>query len=117
MAKRHEKMTDNRTATTPVIMTTINNMTTQTLDDYNEDHGGYDFLYGRMVADAVIPKIAATLSILGSLTIMAEVICDHRQRKNKNKDKLILSRILFHLSCADLCSSTAWIASTWAMPM
>lgn len=62
-------------------------------------------------AEAILLKVTAGLSICGSLIIMAEVIKDHRMKRGK-----VLNRILLNLCIADLISSFAWFLSSWPTP-
>lgn len=66
----------------------------------------------RDVASAIVPKIAAALSILGSSCIIAEVLVDHGQKKGRAVPRLLLS-----MSISDLFFSFAWFLTTWPSPV
>jgi hypothetical protein len=61
---------------------------------------------------AYTPKACATLSIPSSLFIIWEAIEDHRKGKGT-----AIQRALVGMSVVDVCASTAWFLSTWAVPI
>ena len=83
---------------------------------------------------AILPKIPASLSLLGSIAIINEVLLDgtilprkgrndeirstdhhHHQRRKKLWGES-LQRVLLAMSCYDLFSSVVFFLSTWPMP-
>jgi len=60
---------------------------------------------------AVIPKITATLSMIGSSCIVWEVLGDRKQSKSET-----MNRILIAMSASDLLMGFAWFLSTWPVP-
>jgi len=75
---------------------------------YDDD---WSLPHRQMVAQAVLPKIAAAFSILGSVIIAYEVFLEHRKGMQSPK-----SRILAGLSLADIIVSFGWFLSTWPAP-
>jgi len=67
--------------------------------------------YSQAVAMSVVPKISATLSLIGSTCIVMEVLADHRAVTGN-----VVKRILLGMSACDLFMSFAWILSTWPSP-
>jgi hypothetical protein len=65
---------------------------------------------GQQIALAVIPKITGSLSIIGSVWIVVEVLTIREKRHN------VYSRLLCMMSLLDCISSAWYFASTWPIP-
>uniref|UniRef100_A0A7S2RHZ5 G-protein coupled receptors family 2 profile 2 domain-containing protein n=2 Tax=Mucochytrium quahogii TaxID=96639 RepID=A0A7S2RHZ5_9STRA len=65
---------------------------------------------GTAVALAILPKVAATLSILGSCCIIMFTMCQ------TSKNRRVYHRLVFCMSVSDLMYSFAVFLSTWPMP-
>jgi len=59
----------------------------------------------------IIPKIPATLSLLGSICIIMEVLADHREKNGS-----VHQRLLLGMSSADVFFSLSWALTTWPSP-
>jgi hypothetical protein len=85
------------------------------MSDYN---GGaadnyFGFTVHQDIASAVVPKVGAALSWVGSSCIIAEVLSD---RKSTRAGSRPISRLLLGMSVADFIFSVAWFLTTWASP-
>jgi hypothetical protein len=67
----------------------------------------------QLKAMAISPKVASSLSLLGSSFIIWESIQDYRAGKGSSSMK----RFLVGMSCVDILSSIGWFISTWAAPI
>lgn len=81
--------------------------------------------FGHPILVAIGPKLPALLSLLGSYTIIREVITDLRQKNRSGRALVVraastscepLSRTLISLCVGDIASSVAWFLSTWMFP-
>ncbi|CAB9530372.1 expressed unknown protein [Seminavis robusta] len=72
--------------------------------------------HSQQVALAVIPKVAAGLSIVGSLFVMSDILSERFFRQRNNKKLSPYQRLLFGMSTFDLMMSTGLFVGTWAMP-
>ncbi|KAG7352305.1 hypothetical protein IV203_008353 [Nitzschia inconspicua] len=68
------------------------------------------FTRKQQAALAVIPKISASLSFLGSSWIVIEVLTRKSKRQN------VYNRLLCAMSCFDIASASWMFASTWPIP-
>lgn len=59
---------------------------------------------------AWFPRIFATFSLLGSISILRDVLKDSRKRRQ------IYPQLVMAMSVGDICSSIAWFMSTWPLP-
>lgn len=69
-----------------------------------------DFTQSQQVALAIVPKVSASLSILGSTWIIIEVLT----RKNKRQN--VYNRLLCAMSFFDVTTAAGMFASTWPIP-
>jgi hypothetical protein len=75
--------------------------TTDQNDDYAHDDDAYgDVPENHLIARAIVPKVAAVLSLFGSSMILYELYLDWRQGRNATRDGAT-SRVLVSLSVAD----------------
>jgi hypothetical protein len=68
--------------------------------------------HSQQVVLALMPKLAATLSIAGS----GYIVFDCFRRRRKTKDQNTYHRLMIGLSLCDLLMSTGLFTSTWPMP-
>ena len=68
------------------------------------------FTREQQTALAVIPKITASLSIIGSVWIVVEVLTTKEKRHN------VYNRLLCMMSLVDCINSAWYFASTWPIP-
>ncbi|KAL3923604.1 MAG: hypothetical protein SGILL_001565, partial [Bacillariaceae sp.] len=70
-----------------------------------------DFSWTQQVVLAVVPKVTASLSIIGSLWIFIEVVTQKSKRQN------VYNRLLCAMSFFDICTAAWMFASTWPIPV
>jgi len=58
-----------------------------------------------------VPKFSGFLSVLGSTSIILEVLSDHRAAKGD-----VIKRILLGMSATDLCMALSWVMTSWPSP-
>jgi hypothetical protein len=79
-------------------------------DPVNPDFSSKD------VAAAIVPKVAAALSLIGSSTIIAEVLADKRNG-GSSRALAATKHMLLAMSVGDLFLSFGWFLSTWPSPV
>lgn len=68
------------------------------------------FTRGQQIALAVIPKITGSLSVIGSVWIVVEVLTTKEKRHN------VYNRLLCMMSLLDCITSGWYFSSTWPIP-
>ncbi|KAG7355032.1 hypothetical protein IV203_004388 [Nitzschia inconspicua] len=70
------------------------------------------FTVSQQRALALVPKFTSSFSIPCSIAIIWEVLSDHRRGRGTTS----IQRVLVGMSVVDICASSAWFLSTWAVP-